>query len=166
MSNTKKPNANRNPAIPILCGVLAVLVIVMVVALCRPQKPEFVPPAFDTAAVQGVPQVDEALVYKELYQDGMAYRISVCWVPAATGQSLTVYFTNPQSNTKNLKLRVYDESGNILGETGLIKPGEYIEKVALTKALSPGTNIRLKAMGYEPDTFESAGAFSMNFTTQ
>lgn len=171
MNQMKQPNPNKSRALRVaalLGGVLAVAVAVMIVVLCLPQREqEFVPPAFDADALPGVPEnVDERLMYQELYQEGMAYRISVCWVPAAEGKSLTVYFTNAADNEKYLKLRVLDEAGNILGETGLLKPGEYVKSVRLERKLAPGTKIRLTAMGYEPDTYESAGAFHMNFTVQ
>lgn len=166
--------ANKNIALPVLGGVLAVAVIVMIVALCIPKAPEkgtFVPPSFDSHAAQGVPEMaedeKETLVYREVYQDGMAYRLSVCWVPAVDGRELTVYFTNDKGNESNLKLRVYDESGSVIwGETGLIKPGEYVKAVTLDQELTPGTKVRLKVMGYEPETYESTGWIKLNFTVQ
>ena len=85
-------------------------------------------------------------------------------MPTVDGQNLTVYFTNTEGNEKNLKLRVLDTEGNILGETGLIKPGEYVKNVTLTKTLAAGEKIKLKIMGYEPETYESAGSVSLNVT--
>ena len=102
--------------------------------------------------------------YTELYKEGMAYRVSVCGVPTVDGQDLTVYFTNAEGNEKYLKLRVLDTDGNILGETGLLNPGEYVKTVTLTKTLAAGENLKLKIMGYEPETYESAGSVSLNVT--
>ena len=90
-TNSKK---NKEYTVPILFGVFAVLLIVMITALCIPKTPEFVPPAFEAAAVQGTPEVEESMGYTELYKEGMAYRVSVCGVPTVDGQDLTVYFTN------------------------------------------------------------------------
>ena len=73
------------------------------------------------------------------------------------GSNAAVYLTNPAENEVWLKLRVLDENGNILGETGLIRPGEYVKDVALTENLTAGTKIKLKIMGYEPETYFSAG---------
>lgn len=158
-ANSKK---NKDYTLPILFGVFAVLLIVMITALCIPKTPEFVPPDFETAAVQGKPEVAEVMGYTELYKEGMAYRVSVCGVPTVDGQDLTVYFTNTEGNEKYLKLRVLDENDNILGETGLIRPGEYVKTVTLTKTLAAGENIKLKIMGYEPETYESAGSATLN----
>ena len=159
-TNSKK---NKEYTVPILFGVFAVLLIVMITALCIPKTPEFVPPAFE-AAVQGTPEVEESMGYTELYKEGMAYRVSVCGVPTVDGQDLTVYFTNTEGNETYLKLRVLDTGGNNLGETGLLKPGEYVKTVTLDKTLAAGENLKLKIMGYEPETYESAGSVSLNVT--
>lgn len=148
-------------------GAFAVLLVIMTVALCIPRKPivgEFVPPEFDPAAVAGVPEAEESLGYTTLYKEGMAYSVSICGVPAADGKALTVYFTNDEGNEKYLKLRVMDTGGNTLGETGLLKPGEYVKSVSLSKELAAGTSLKLKIMGYEPEDYTSAGAVSLNVT--
>ena len=160
-ANSKK---NKDYTLPILFGVFAVLLIVMITALCIPKATEFVPPNFETSAVQGTPEVEESMGYTELYKEGMAYRVAACGMPTVDGQNLTVYFTNTEGNEKNLKLRVLDTEGNILGETGLIKPGEYVKNVTLSKTLDAGEKIKLKIMGYEPETYESAGSVSLNVT--
>ena len=63
-----------------------------------------------------------------------------------------------------LDYRVLDENGEMLGETGLIKPNEYVKYVALSRELPQGTKIKLKIMGYEPQTYRSAGAATLNTT--
>lgn len=169
MNNRKKTRKNDTKLIPILSGVFVFVLIVMIMALCMPKntsKGEFVPPAMESAAVSGIPDVPEMLGYTELYQEGMAYRVSLCGVPLVEGQSLSVYFTNAESNEKYLKLRVLDEQGSILGETGLLQPGEYVENVELAETLSSGTAVKLKIMGYEPADYSSAGSVVLNVTVQ
>ena len=78
------------------------------------------------------------------------------------GNNAAIYLTNPAENKVWLKLRVLDESNNILGETGLIRPGEYVKDVELTENLTAGTKIKLKIMGYEPETYFSAGSATLN----
>lgn len=151
----------------ILVGVLAVaLVAAMVVVLCLPeQEPprgEYVRPTFDSAAVQGTPEVDASLGYIELYREGMAYRVSLCGEPTVDGNELTVYFTNSESNEKYLKLRVLDEKGNTLGETGVLSPGEYVQSVTLKKKVAPGTSLALKVLSFEPEDYTSAGSVVLN----
>lgn len=167
MSKGKQIRKKKDYTVPILGAVFAAVLIFMIVAICVPkeaEKGEFTPPAFESAALVGTPEVPEGLGYTELYQDGMAYRVSVCGVVTMDGRNAIVYFTNAESNEKWLKLRVLDAEGNILGESGLLKPGEYVESVTLTKELAVGTAIKLKIMGYEPEDYTSAGSVSLNVT--
>ena len=122
---------------------------------------EFTPPPFDKTAVVGVPVVPDGLGYAEL--DCQAYRVSLCGKLTADGQ---IWLTNPLENSVWLKMRVLDEKGRILGETGLVRPGEYVQTITLTSVPKSGTPVILKIMGYEPDTYYSAGAASLNTIMQ
>ena len=150
----------KNTPLILAVSICALSLIVMLFALTRqtePVKGEFTPPPFDPAAISGTPTVPDGLGYNEL--DCQAYKVSLCGKLTADG---TVYLTNPESNTVWLKVRVLDETGNILGETGLVRPGEYVQTVTLTSNVKSGTPIVLKIMAYEPDTYYSAGAASLN----
>lgn len=149
----------------ILGLIVAIAVVVMIISLCtsgKEEEIEFTPPAFDSGAIAGIPEVPENSGYSELYQDGMAYRFSICGVVRLEGNDALVYLTNPEENEVWLKLRVYDSEGVLLGESGLIKPGEYIKSVELSKELEAGSAVKLKVMGYEPDIYTSAGSVSLN----
>jgi hypothetical protein len=145
----------------IFAALLAVICLAfMVFALARRPEPvrgEFTPPPFDPAAESGTPVVPEGLGYSQL--DCRAYKVSLCGKLGADG---TVFLTNPKENAVWLKLRVLDEKGNILGETGLIRPGEYVRTVTLNREVKPGTPVTLKIMAYEPETYHSAGAAALN----
>lgn len=147
-----------------LCVVLAVLAIDLIASLIHPRQGAFVPPEFEAAAVTGTPEVSEEMGYTELYQNGMAYRVLVCGVPYVDGQRLTMYFTNAADNTCYLKLRILDEQNEIIGETGLLKPDQYVESVELDKEIQSGTLLKLKVMSYDPDTYESVGTVVLNVT--
>ena len=160
-----KNNPKTNKTLSVLCGVFAVVLIVMAAVLFfggKQNTAEFTPPPFDATTVAGVPEVPESLGYISPYQDGMGYRFSVCGNVIMDGSNAAVYLTNPAENEVWLKLRVLDENGNILGETGLVRPGEYVKDVALTEKLTAGTKIKLKIMGYEPETYFSAGSATLN----
>lgn len=145
------------PAVAVLC---AVCVVAMIVALVLTGTPRFTPPPFDEQAQSGTPTVDEALGWSEL--DAQAFRLAVCGRFAPQDGMADVYLTNPADNRVWLKLRVLDAEGNVLGETGLIKPGEYVRAVALDRSPSVGAAVTLKIMAYEPDTYHSAGAVALN----
>lgn len=149
----------------ILAAVICVLsVIAMFAALSAGGKQEaaFTPPPFEASAQAGTPVVPEGLGWSEL--DAKAFRASVCGVIVPAGETADVWLTNPEDNAVWLKLRVLDADGNILGETGLLRPGEYVQSVTLRSMPKSGSTITLKLMAYEPETYYSAGAASLNTT--
>ena len=152
-----------------LAAVLCVLSLaVMVFALTRQEVQtemgEFTPPPFDGGAVVGSPAVPEGLGWQEL--DAKVYKAGICGKFIPKGNTADVWLTNPESNTVWLKVRVLDEKGNTLGETGIIKPGEYVQSVTLNTVPKVGTPIVLKIMAYQPDTYYSEGTVSLNTTVQ
>ncbi len=162
----KKHAKQNNKLLPVavsVCAVAVIAVITMVVVLCMPkeQQGDFIPPAFESNAVSGTPTVDIELGYSEIYQEGMNFRAWVCGNVTLTGKNVNVYFTNPDENEVWMKLRISDEAGNILGESGILKPGEYVKAVELSKAIAIGTRVHLKIMTYEPETYYSGGAVGL-----
>ena len=73
-----------------------------------------------------------------------------------------IWLTNPAENNIWLKARLLDKDENILGESGLIKPGEYIQSIELDEIPKGTSSITLKIMAYAPDTYQSAGAIALN----
>ncbi len=147
----------------ILCIVaLTIMVLALLFSRTKEQASSFVPPSFDSLAVSGTPTVPDELGWTEVYQDGMDFKFSVCGNVTADGTTADVYFTNSSEQEVWLKLRVLDEENQILGETGLIKPKEYVKSVSLTSDFSDGEAVKLKVMAYEPDTYYSAGAVTLN----
>lgn len=144
--------------------VCAVSLVGMIVALTLTGTPQFTPPPFDETAELGTPAVPDGLGWGEL--DAQAFRVSVCGVFAAQNGTADVYLTSPASNAVWLKLRVIDGAGKVLGETGLIRPGEYVRSVALDREPESGEVITLKLMAYEPETYHSAGAVTLNTTAR
>lgn len=161
-----KKKQKKNYILP-LAAVLCVLSLaVMVFALTRKEVQtemgEFTPPSFDAAAVIGSPAVPDGLGWQEL--DAEVYKVGICGKFIPKGNTADVWLTNPESNTVWLKVRVLDENGNTLGETGIIKPGEYVQSVELDTVPKTGKTIVLKIMAYQPDTYYSEGAVSLNTT--
>ena len=144
-----------------LAAVLCVLsLVLMVFALTRQDTQtvmgEFTPPPFDSTAVVGTPTVPDNLGWQEL--DAQVYKVGICGKFISKGNTADVWLTNPESNTVWLKVRVLDEKGNTLGETGIIKPGEYVQPVTLDTVPKTEKPIVLKIMAYQPDTYYSEGA--------
>lgn len=145
----------------VLCVVSLVTMIATLVFTYKNQEPQtFVPPPFDEQAIRGVPEVPSEIGWSEL--DAQVYKASVCGVVTVADGKADIWFTNPESNTVWLKLRILDADGNILGETGLIRPGEFIRSVSFEVIPQPGDTIGLKLMAYEPETYYSAGSATLN----
>ena len=154
----------KNYIVPLAAVLCAVSLVVMVFALTRQEAQtemgEFTPPPFDSSAVVGTPAVPDGFGWQEL--DAQAYIVGICGKFIPNGNAADIWLTNPESNTVWLKVRVLDEKGNILGETGLVRPGEYVQFVELDNVPKAGTPIVLKIMAYQPDTYYSEGAVSLN----
>lgn len=124
---------------------------------------EFQAPEFDPNAVIGVPTVNDNLGWAVL-NISEGYNVHVCGILNADASgSLPVWFTSDADNTVWVKLRIVDEAGNILGETGILKPGEYVERVQLVEG-AHSCAVALEIMGYEPETYYSAGSVSLATT--
>ena len=155
----------------IVAGIVSILsVCAMIIALItfkptpQPQQ-EFTPPAFETAAVEGVlEETDELknLGWSELYREGMSYKVYLCGALLVDDQNQAdVWLYNIPENKCNLKLRAFDEQGKIVAETGLIKPGEYLQTIQFSRAVKDDEPLSIKVMGYEPDTYLSSGAITI-----
>lgn len=148
----------------VLCAAaLAVMIAVLAFGAGKGAgQAEFTPPSFDPSAVQGTPDVPDGLGWEEL--DAQAFKASVCGAVVLDGNQADVWLMNQAENAVWLKLRVLNEAGNALGETGLIKPGEYVRSVAFDTLPRDGDPVTLKLMAYEPDTYYSAGSVSLKTT--
>lgn len=145
-----------------LLAVLCAVSLVMMTAalLFGGNNGAFVPPPFDPAAQTGSPAVPAGMGYQEL--DAGVFRAALCAQIVAENGTAAVYLTNPLDNGLWLKLRLLDENGNLLGETGLIRPGEYVRQVPLRAVPEPGDPLVLKVMAYEPETYHSQGSVTVN----
>lgn len=167
MKKTEKKKQKTPPAVYFLGAACAVALIVLVVVAIAPWQKQaettFTPPPFEKNAVQGVPTVDESLGWSELaVREG--YTIKVCGVLQADADGkLPVWLYSDPGNTVWVKLRILDAGGNRIGETGLLKPGEYVETVQLAESAQAG-NVTLHVMGYEPETYYSGGAVDFQTT--
>lgn len=154
------------PVVCILCALsLCALAAVLFYRASLPAQSGFRPPPFETAAVEGTPEVAKELGYSPVEVQG-AFTAYVCGKPSADNGRTTVYFTSPADNNAWLKLRLLDDAGNILGETGLLRPGEYVRDMKLETEPVDGGAVTLKIMAYEPESYYSLGSVSLKTTIQ
>lgn len=150
----------------IILVLVALLLVgaVVSVALLWPEKEEptgpvvgeFVP-VFDATAQQGRPTIpDPTLDYRELtfvegYPVGMVGRL-IC-----NGERAYIYFAVSGNAEGCVKVKISDTKGNLLGESGLIRPGEYVEAIPLTVCPEESCQVNVSILHYESETYYSKG---------
>ena len=159
---------------PLVLGVLAILIVAVAVFLfLLSLEPNY----FDEAAVRGTPDVvdGEAHGYETFNAIGIG-KAMLCGMPEIKGKDVYFYLTNPEDNTVAIRLEIYtplmvqksDGSyepvpDKLLGESGFIRPGEYVERVQLDKRLAaPRTNVMIKIATLDEATGRSNGYFFVN----
>lgn len=162
--------SKKQKAISILLTFIALSAIVFMILVVSSSDSEieygeFVPPKFDENSVTGEPDVPENSGYS-LMNISDEYNIYVCGKLKLKDDNVDVYFTSDFNNSVWTKLQVLDNSNNIIGETGVIKPGEYVKSVTLNSEIQKDESVKLKVVGYEPETYHSAGSASMNTTIE
>ena len=162
-----KEKCRKNKLLFAMIVICAAAVSVMVLALIisfRSTETKFVPPEFDENAVKGIPDVPDDLGWSEI--DAQVFKFSVCGTLNLEGDTVNIWLTNPEDNSVWIKARMYDGDENILGETGLIKPGEYIKSISILKQKKDDENVSLKIMAYQPDTYYSEGTVILKSVLQ
>lgn len=97
-------------------------------------------------------------------ENRLGFIAHVCGVLRADADgNVAIFLTSDAENNVWLKLRLENSAGEILGETGIIRPGEYVESLKLNEKAASG-DVTLHVMGYEPETYYSAGAVRLSTT--
>ena len=157
-------NTKEKKYVMLAAALCAASIIAMIIALCAPRSAvvgEFIPPEFDASALVGEPSVPSELGYMEPYKEGMSFRAAVCGNLVVNGGEADVYFTNKSESDVWLLLRVTDENGEVLAETGLVRAGEYVKTIRFEKVPTEGQKVLYKVMAYEPETYLSMGYFTV-----
>lgn len=141
--------------------ICIISVAIMIVALLKGPRQIvlFTPPPFEATAVAGLPELTEEDGYKPI--DANVYKFSICGELYLTESHTDIWLTNDKENSVWLKAVLKDEADNVLGETGLIRPGEYVRALNLTSVPTDSCDVKLIIMGYEPDTYYSMGNVSL-----
>ena len=143
--------------------IASLVILVCVVSFAgNTQEATFIPPGFDANAQLGVPTVPEQWPYGTA-QLG-EYELSLTTLVQLKDRDAYLYLTNASSNDVWMKVRVFDASENVIGESGIIKPNEYLEKVTLER-MPKDSKIIVKVMCYEPDTYHSKGSSQITLAT-
>jgi len=150
-----------NKMIIVLSTILVLLIsVIIVLGINLVHKTTFVKPIFDELSSSKIP---EDLNYtKNVLEITKGYSIYIDVKPIIDNDYLIVNFVSLDTNNIWIKIRILDKDGSIVGESGLIKKGEHLEKIKLNKKVSINDKITYVIMGYEIDTYLSAGEVNLN----
>lgn len=148
-----------------LIGAVLLGTVCIIAVLVYRSHPAYKPPAFEKGAAEGEPKPPAELGYgvggakdAESFQSGLASK----WIRTEDGK-LPVWFSNPKGNEVYLMIRFYRSSDEaVIYESGLLRPGEYIENLEPLKVLSK-EKVQAEAAIYsfDPKTYQSLGAFRL-----
>ena len=151
----------KNKITIVLSTILIILISIIIFLLINiNSKKQFKKPEFANAATS----IPEKLEYKEkAIKVSEGYSLYIDPIPKLDqNDNLSINLVSLEENKIWIKVRILNAKEEIIGETGLIKPGEYLEKVQINQQLSENDQITYKIMGYEKDTYRSAGTISLN----
>ena len=144
-------------AAPMICAAaVCVMIYVIISTVHLENQQKFIPPAFEKQVQTGMPQPSEDLGYTTVTV-AEGYEIGLCSNPTMSDAELQVWFTSPDTNQVWMRLQVCDSDGEVLGETGVIRPGEYVESIQLARQVKSGEEAVFRITGYTPETWHSAG---------
>lgn len=118
------------------------------------KKVTFSVPSFDKNATSIPETIDNEYYTKLNVAEGYSMGVSGIILVNSENEGY-VNLTSDDDNIVYIKLRLVDKNDNVIGESGLIKPGEYLEKIKLRKKVNEKDKFTLKIMSYEPDTYYS-----------
>ena len=120
---------------------------------------KFVPPPPETNAIKGAPTLEEGVLGS--VTGGPGFRAVMAKEPVLTQGEIFIYFTSPETNEVWMTIELLDEEGKVICESGLLKPGEYVDRLAVLDGAVVGKSVWARVLSYEPDTYLSHGSVSI-----
>jgi len=138
--------------IKVLIIILCILVLGLVCMLLTNNN-DFKKPSFESNAIvlkDNSEYIDKVLTIKK------GYSLFIEGNPKYENGYLYINFYVNTDDNIFLKVRILDKD-EIIGESGLLKTGEFLEKVKVKPMDYVGKELTYLIMGYEKDTYYSAG---------
>ena len=138
------------------------------------------PELLDPNELPGEPvALDEAYGYSQLAPQGIPCVVRLCGNPEIDGKDVYLNLTSLEVNSYLVRAEIYSvvvevnpstgeqktAPDKLLGKTGFIRPGTYVEKLELDKGLKNGeTPVYIKIALREEETGHSGGSFYVGTT--
>ena len=119
---------------------------------------------FDKNAIVGEPSPDKEYYYSSLTSPTGYYVSLASNLYRQDDDSLMLFLTNPSINDVYFMCKIENTKGEVLYQSNVIKPGEYIDKLKAYKKIEEDKEIDIKIyiIAYEKDTYYSAGEVVLN----
>ncbi len=119
---------------------------------------KYIKPSFEPMSISGPVSLENNQYGYSVTQFSEEYKVGLCGAPEASTTSIDLYFTNPEDNNVLLKCLLLDDSGNTIGESGVLNPGTYVQTINFNNPMSSGYHeLTVKVLGFEPETYFSRG---------
>lgn len=165
LPNEDKPK--RKFLIPLIIGIIVVAIIAIIVSVFAFGGAGF----YDDASKDGqAPYKTEEEMRAEMdrsVEDGMLNISIASMIEFQNGTSPgTAYIENVPSNKYVMKVTItLDSNGEVVYQSGGIKPDSYIETITLSQDLEPGTYPATATFtAFEPDSLEEIGQAAAKIT--
>lgn len=147
----------------LICAVIAVIVV-LIVKMNQTVQGDFVKPEFDSSATVADMDYLSSIQSFSKYYANDDFGVAVVGEVYLINDKYQLYFCSLDINKNYLLVRIYDESGEVLlGQSGLVKPGECVEYVdAIAVPKNSDETITVKVLTYEPETYLSQGTFTIS----
>lgn len=149
----------------ITVSIFAALLIIAIIAIIAvagadksPTVLDFVPPPFDENVKTGIPDpLPDSFGTLSISPELV---VGLCALPKINDEEMQIgiFLTSHADNYCNIRLLVYAENGELLGESGLIKPGDHLPALELSSIPESGKPLRAVILSFEPDTYYSMGS--------
>jgi|LGOV01.1.fsa_nt_gb hypothetical protein len=147
--------------IVVVVFIVAVIVVSAFIYNRIESGPNFKIPNFDPQVKSGEPNPPIDLGYVTVpIEEG--FEIKLCGRLFIQDNVIDIYATNLENNDVWIKIELENEEGQLIAESGIIKPGEYLKSLELIKNVSEAeSQVKIIVIGYEPETYESRGVVEM-----
>lgn len=166
-----KVQTGRGKQFGIFLASSSIIVFIIIIGINmlqgRSSKAEFIAPPFDVNALAGEPSPENNFANSPVKAyENFKFMIDSVLYQQEDG-SLYVHFTNPEDTEIWMMVEVVDAENNIIYKSGIVKNGQYIEKLEpIIDIRNEAINITINIYGYEPETYYSMGLVQLTTVLQ
>ena len=153
-----------------IISILLIMVLFGIAGICLwiSEQEVYIPPAFESNVVEGVPEPDEHFMYGTMETD-YGYTFSMATnVYQQEDRNVYVYLTNYEYNNVNMMCEIVNKNtGETYYKSGVIKPGKYVEKLLPNMEFpNEAFDAQIMIYAFEEGSWYSGGTVEITATVQ